>query len=151
MRSMSTPASTSQAVTIVTTLQPGDIGEIVRLHGVLYAAEQGWDHTFEAYVAGPLAEFALAASDRERIWIARLGGRIVGCIAIVSGGDLVAQLRWFLVDSSVRGSGLGRTLLEDAVAFCRSSGSAWSSGSPAIAGASTSWRKNMSWCSEAVR
>jgi hypothetical protein len=29
--------------------------------------EYGFDRTFEAYVAGPLAEFARRGSDRERI------------------------------------------------------------------------------------
>jgi hypothetical protein len=44
-------------ITIRCTLRPGDIGYVTYLHGSLYAAEYGWDHTFEAYVAGPLAEF----------------------------------------------------------------------------------------------
>jgi hypothetical protein len=62
-------------VTIRTTLRPGDIGYVTYLHGTLYAAEYGWDHTFEAYVAGPLAEFAKATmiesgfgSSRKREW-----------------------------------------------------------------------------------
>lgn len=106
-------------VTLRTALVPGDIGSIVRLHGVLYAREQGFDPTFEAYVAGPLARFALAASDRERIWIAEREDRLVGCIAIVAGASEQAQLRWFLVDPEARGSGLGTRLLDEAVAFSR--------------------------------
>ena len=43
-------------------LQPGDVGYITYLHGILYAPEQGWDHTFDSYVAIPLAEFARSRS-----------------------------------------------------------------------------------------
>ncbi|MFI5402399.1 MAG: GNAT family N-acetyltransferase [Planctomycetota bacterium] len=105
-----------------TDLRPGDLGEIVRLHGVLYAREHGFDPTFEAYVAEPLARFAIAASPRERLWIAERDRVIVGCVAIVAASPEVAQLRWFLVDPVARGSGLGTRLLDEAVAFSRGCG-----------------------------
>jgi GNAT superfamily N-acetyltransferase len=108
--------------TIRTHLLPGDIGSIVYLHGILYAREYNFDHTFEAYVAGPLATFALAPSDRQRIWIAEHEGKVVGCIAIVEAAPEIAQLRWFLVDPSMRGIGLGRKLIEASVEFCRDAG-----------------------------
>lgn len=109
-------------MTLRTDLKPGDIGYVVYLHGVVYAREYGFDQTFEAYVAGPLSEFACSASARERLWIAEREGRIVGCIAIVASSPLVAQLRWFLVDPSFRGGGIGKRLLTEAVAFCRTCG-----------------------------
>jgi ribosomal protein S18 acetylase RimI-like enzyme len=111
-----------EAVTIRTSLLPGDLGAIVVLHGTLYAREYGFDPTFEAYVAGPLAEFLCRASDRERLWIAERGGRIVGCIAIVAADSQTAQLRWFLVNPSARGMGLGKRLLHEAVTFCAACG-----------------------------
>jgi GNAT superfamily N-acetyltransferase len=98
------------------------MGAIVQLHGVIYAREYGFDHTFEAYVAGPLAEFACRDSQRERIWIAERDGRVVGSIAIVEASPGVAQLRWYMVDPSARGTGLGTKLLNEAVAFCRQCG-----------------------------
>lgn len=58
--------------------QPGDIGYLVYLHGVLYSKECGWDYTFEAYVAEPLAEFAKSHTQREQIWIVEKDKRIVG-------------------------------------------------------------------------
>jgi len=109
-------------VTLRTDLRPGDIGTIIYLHGASYAREYGFDHTFEAYVAGPLSEFACSTSARERIWIAEQNDRIVGCIGILSLSAQVAQLRWFLVDPSARGAGIGRKLLNEAVAFCKDRG-----------------------------
>ena len=60
-------------VTIRTDLKPGDIGYVIYLHGVLYAEEYGFNHTFEPYVAGPLAEFARSHNHRERIWVVEPG------------------------------------------------------------------------------
>ncbi len=100
-------------------LRPGDIGYITWLHGLLYAKEQGWDHTFEAYVAAPLAEFAKSHSPREHIWIAERDGIIVGTIALVEVSPEEAQLRWLLVDPKVRGVGLGGRLVGDLIQFAK--------------------------------
>ncbi len=109
-------------VTLRTEIRPGDLGAVVSLHGTVYAREYGFDPTFEAYVAGPLSEFVLSASDRERIWLAERGGQIVGCVAIVAASPRTAQLRWFLVEPRARGTGLGKRLLHEAITFCRERG-----------------------------
>jgi N-acetylglutamate synthase-like GNAT family acetyltransferase len=103
-------------------LRPGDVGYVTYLHGTLYAPKQGWDHTFDAYVAIPLAEFAKSKSPRERIWIVEKEGRIIGSAAIVKFSEKEAQLRWLLLHPEVRGRGLGRRLVEDALDFCRDVG-----------------------------
>lgn len=100
-------------------LRAGDIGYITYLHGVLYFEEQGWDHRFEALVADTLGEFGKSHSSRERIWIVELDGKIAGSIAIVEGSKELAQLRWFLLHPDLRGKGVGRILIEDAIGFCR--------------------------------
>jgi GNAT superfamily N-acetyltransferase len=110
------------AVSFRTRLAPGDVDTIVRMHGALYAAEQGFDRTFEDYVAGPLAAFAARSDPRERIWIAELEGRIVGCVALVEAAPGTGQLRWFLVDPAARGRGLGTRLIESLIAFARETG-----------------------------
>lgn len=109
----------NEDVTIRSDLRPGDLGMIVHLHGVIYAREYGLDHTFEPYVAKPLSDFMLAGPDAGRIWIAEQGDRTVGSIAIVRAGEQ-AQLRWFLLDPVARGKGLGRRLMAEAIAYCRS-------------------------------
>ncbi len=110
------------AISIRTKLRPGDTGYIVFLHGTLYAAECGWDHTFEAYVAVPLADFALRDNPRERIWIAEDRSRLVASIAIIETSARRAQLRWFLVHPDLRGQGVGKRLLDASIAFCREVG-----------------------------
>ncbi|HEX5734475.1 MAG TPA: GNAT family N-acetyltransferase [Blastocatellia bacterium] len=102
--------------------KPGDIGRLVYLHGTLYAEEFGWDHTFEAYVAGPLAEFAKSHNNRERIWIVETDQQVFGSIAIVEASAQEAQLRWLLLHPELRGQGVGRMLGEEAINFCRASG-----------------------------
>jgi GNAT superfamily N-acetyltransferase len=111
-------------ITIRSHIRPGDIGRITALHGLVYATEYGWDHTFEAYVAEYLAPFArrYGGNARERIWVAERGEDIVACVAIVEATGNDAQLRWFLVHGSARGRGLGREMLHHAIAFCRHAG-----------------------------
>ncbi|HZT82594.1 MAG TPA: GNAT family N-acetyltransferase [Gemmataceae bacterium] len=112
----------AEPLTLRHDLRPGDLGAIVHLHGTVYAREHGFDPTFEAYVAGPLAEFVRRRSPRDRLWIAERAGRLAGSVAIVGASEAEAQLRWFLVDPAARGLGLGRRLLREAVAFSRDAG-----------------------------
>jgi GNAT superfamily N-acetyltransferase len=113
-----------EAVIIRHEMRPGDLGRILYLHGTLYAAEYGWDHTFEAEVVGPLAAFALRNDPKERIWLVEAEDMVYGCIAIVASAESgsAAQLRWFLLDPRLRGKGLGRNLLGQALEFARNAG-----------------------------
>jgi N-acetylglutamate synthase-like GNAT family acetyltransferase len=101
-------------------LEPGDLGYLIYLHGALYAKEFKYDKTFEAYVAHGLIEFVKSFNPyRDRIWLAEAGGRIIGSVAIVRSTKLEAQLRWYLVHPDYRGHGLGKTLIQEALNFCK--------------------------------
>lgn len=107
----------------------GDLGWIVQRHGALYAAEYGFDATFEGMVAGIVARFAAGHDPRrERVWIAERDGRRLGCVACVrddTGTDTdsdTARLRLLLVEPSARGSGLGRLLVDECLRFARHAG-----------------------------
>jgi ribosomal protein S18 acetylase RimI-like enzyme len=104
-------------------LEPGDIGYIIYLHGVLYAQEYELDRTFEGDVAIRMGEFARTYDSRKDYFaVAELEGRIVGSIVINGLSDETAQLRWFLVHPDARGRGLGHQLIDGALAFCRERG-----------------------------
>ena len=112
------------SITIRHDLRPGDLGRIVSLHGEAYAPLAGFGLRFEAYVASTVAEYVLDNDARGRIWLAEQDGRLIGCTAIALRDDNTAQLRWVVVDPAARGAGLGGTLVDKAVAFCRSHGCA---------------------------
>ncbi len=112
---------------VLRTPQPGDLGWVVERHGARYAAEYGWDATFEALVARIVAEFAERRDTRrEAAWIAELDGERVGCVFCTASNDPdaehTAQLRLLLVEPSARGAGVGSRLVDECVRFARRSG-----------------------------
>ena len=109
-------------ITLRTTLRAGDLGYLIYRHGVLYAAEQGFEPEFEAYVAEPVGKFARTCTEGERLWIAEKNGQAVGWIAIVKAKETTAQLRWFLLEPEVRGIGLGKRLMSEAIQFSQQAG-----------------------------
>ncbi|HEY9389835.1 MAG TPA: GNAT family N-acetyltransferase [Mycobacteriales bacterium] len=102
---------------------PGDLGWVVMAHGQVYAAEFGWDTSFEALVARIVADYAADHDPtRQAAWIAELDGRRVGCVFCVAADETTAQLRILLVEPSARGHHLGGRLVDECVAFARRAG-----------------------------
>jgi DNA-binding MarR family transcriptional regulator/GNAT superfamily N-acetyltransferase len=102
---------------------PGDLGWMVQRNGAVYAAEYGWDQSYEALVARIVADFAQHHEPaRERAWIAEMGGEPVGCVLCVRHDDETAQLRILLVDPAARGLGIGARLVDECIRFARRAG-----------------------------
>ncbi len=101
-------------------------------HGEIYAAEFGWDTTFEALVAQIVADFAReGGGGRQAAWIAELDGARAGCVFCVADEDTsssadrrggTAKLRILLVDPPARGHGLGAQLVDRALEFACAAG-----------------------------
>jgi DNA-binding MarR family transcriptional regulator/N-acetylglutamate synthase-like GNAT family acetyltransferase len=101
-------------------LRPGDIGWVTHRQALLYQQEYGWDISYEALVAEILGGFVKsfdAAS--ESAWIAEQDQKILGSVFLVRGSDKIAKLRLLYVESSARGLGIGRRLVDECIAFAR--------------------------------
>jgi DNA-binding MarR family transcriptional regulator/GNAT superfamily N-acetyltransferase len=103
---------------------PGDLGWIVARNAALYAAEYGFDADYEALVARIVADYAEDHDPHlERVWIAELDGRPVGCVMCVrDGAPATARLRLLLVEPEARGLGIGDRLVSAVVDFARGVG-----------------------------
>jgi GNAT superfamily N-acetyltransferase len=95
----------------------------VQRNAAVYAAEYGWDETYEALVARLVADYA-ARTDRtgEAAWIAEVAGERAGCVFCLRKDEQTAQLRLLLVEPSARGMGIGGRLAAECLAFARRAG-----------------------------
>ena len=119
------------------TLRPlaaGDLGWVLQRHGTVYAAEFGWDATFEDFCARIIGEFPAlrdSAPGRAEGWVAEVNGVPAGSVFCVpdtatpnagAPGGATARLRLLLVEPWARGLGLGRQLVAHCLDFARQAG-----------------------------
>jgi RimJ/RimL family protein N-acetyltransferase len=105
----------------LTGYQPGALGRIVELHGSYYAANWGLGLYFEGKVATELAAFLARFNPaHDGAWFACAGEKVVGGI-FIDGSDSAgegARLRWFILDPTYQGQGVGSRLIAAAMSFC---------------------------------
>jgi len=123
IKELLSPGPKSKTPYLLRPHQPGDMGWVVHLHGMLYAQEYGWDETFEALVAGIVAKFIQNFDPkRERCWIAEIDGEIVGSGFLVKESDTVSKLRLLIVHPKARGLGIGKRMVNECLRFARQAG-----------------------------
>ncbi|WP_285767434.1 helix-turn-helix domain-containing GNAT family N-acetyltransferase [Peribacillus sp. SI8-4] len=78
-----------------------------------YIDNCGFDDEFLDYLRNTFE------AEIEKIWIAEVDRAFAGCIGLVKKDDQTAQLRWFIVDPSARGKGVGMKLLQTIINYCQ--------------------------------
>jgi GNAT superfamily N-acetyltransferase len=104
---------------------PGCIGRITELHARFYAAHAGFGVYFESRVARELSAFCERYDVvGDGLWLALVDGEVEGAIAIDGqhADSDGAHLRWFITSDRLRGSGAGKRLIGEAMAFCDARG-----------------------------
>jgi peptidyl-dipeptidase Dcp len=116
------PAISLNDIHIRTTLQPGDIGYVVYLHGALYSKEYHYSIAFDTYVATGLLEFYQQYdAAKDCVWVCEHDNKMVGFILLMNRGES-AQLRYFILAPEYRGIGLGKKLMGLYMAFLKQAG-----------------------------
>ena len=101
----------------------GGMGWIVHRQAVLYAEEYSWDNSYEALVSEITGGFLRDYKpDREHCWVAERDDAIAGSVFVVEASPGIAKLRLLYVEPLERGMGLGRRLVDECIAFARTTG-----------------------------
>jgi GNAT superfamily N-acetyltransferase len=99
-------------------LDPGDAARIAAVHRNVYCEEYGFGQEFVVEVERDVRYHETRGwPEAGAVWLASMDGRVRGSLALTfegraSDGLYVGQVRWFALEMELRGSGLGRQLLE---------------------------------------
>lgn len=117
------PQQSRPAAFMLRSHRVGDMGWVTSRQGIAYAADYGWDISYEALVAEICAQFIRNYdAAREHCWIAEVGGEPVGSVFLVKATDEIAKLRLLQVEKKARGLGVGRALVEQCMQGARERG-----------------------------
>jgi DNA-binding MarR family transcriptional regulator/GNAT superfamily N-acetyltransferase len=110
---------------LVTLRQPltGECGWLVQRQAQWFAAEYGWDRSFEGLLARIVADYTLRNDAvREMCWIAEQDGMTVGSVCVVAVSTTVAGMRLLWVEPDVQRLGIGTQLVRESIRFARRAG-----------------------------
>ena len=101
---------------------PGCLSTLCAIQSEYYARQWGFSHPYESVISAGVSEF-LTRYDEEKDYIrlVLLNNKVVGGIAIDHRNGQVAQLRLFIVPEQLHGTGIGKKLFLEAMAFVQAS------------------------------
>ena len=103
-------------------MEPGDLGWMISMHGVIYSREFHFDSNFEV----DIARKAIALCDKKdgfsEIWIKKVAGENAGSIAVSNIAEGVAFINFVLVLERYRGQGIAGELMRHALDYAKTQG-----------------------------
>ena len=98
-----------------------DLDFVINNQIKLYEVEYGFDtDEWKSYIKDGVGALVKEFNkEKDCIYILENQGQALGCIAITHVDDEIAQLRFFFIDSSLRGMGGGNQLVKKAIDFCK--------------------------------
>jgi DNA-binding MarR family transcriptional regulator/GNAT superfamily N-acetyltransferase len=103
--------------------RPGECGWLVHRQAQWFAAQYGWNQSFEGLLARVVADYTQRNDPvREMCWVADQEGVVVGSVCVVGVSTTVAGVRLLWVEPDVQRLGVGTQLLNESVRFARRAG-----------------------------
>jgi GNAT superfamily N-acetyltransferase len=104
-------------------LREGDPEAIAALHRRIYGPEYGTNDTFVVGVASTLRAAREAGWPRGGgVWLVEQDRELWGSLGLTAESQRCGRVRWFVLDSRLRGRGLGGQLVGELVALARTQG-----------------------------
>jgi ribosomal protein S18 acetylase RimI-like enzyme len=105
-------------------LDPPDADAIAELHRRVYTPEYGMNEVFVSRVAEGVHAAVAGGWPRAggAVWLVDGEAELRGSLALTDEGEGLGRLRWFVLDPTLRGRGLGRRLVSELVATARQQG-----------------------------
>jgi ribosomal protein S18 acetylase RimI-like enzyme len=119
-----TATAPNDPLVIRRTLRDADAAGIAELHRRVYAPEYGMNDVFVSRVAEGVLD-AIAAGWPQTgggVWLIDGDEELDGCLALTDEGERLARLRWFVLAPTLRGRGLGRSLVRHLLSCAREQG-----------------------------
>jgi ribosomal protein S18 acetylase RimI-like enzyme len=117
-------AGTTSDITVRRHLADGDADAIADLHRRVYASEYGLNEQFVDGVRRGLAA-AVASGWPQRsgaVWLVDGDDQLRGALGLTDEGEGAGRVRWLVLDRSLRGRGLGRSLVAELLDEARGAG-----------------------------
>jgi ribosomal protein S18 acetylase RimI-like enzyme len=105
-------------------LRDGDADAIAELHRRVYASEYGLNDQFVDGVRRGL-QAAVASGwphDSGAVWLVDGDGSLLGALGLTDEGEGAGRVRWLVLEPSLRGRGLGRSLVTELIEEAKRTG-----------------------------
>jgi DNA-binding MarR family transcriptional regulator/GNAT superfamily N-acetyltransferase len=119
--SLTTTPAKAELYTVCRGYCPSLLADVVALHARFYSQRVNFGWVFETSVAIGMAQF-LARLDKleNQIWYVKDNDKVIASISIDGqyNEESTGLLRWFIVDATYSGKGLGKLLMQTAMQHC---------------------------------